>query len=125
MKEEIKMTMKWGGFIGNGHLYQFLSKERTFINHLLNLGTTRRDGFWNSFQSSNKGGRRTGAAKRKGGVWWNFSNKDFRENLRRAGQKKKVDKVVITTSGVYPNDVRRSNIMEELTGGRGARRRIA
>ena len=29
------------------------------------------------------------AAKRKGGgVWWNFSDKDFRKNLRRAGRKK-------------------------------------
>ena len=79
-KEEIKM--KQGGFIVNGRPYQFFSKERTFVNRLLNLGTTRRGGFWNS---SNKGGR---GAKRKGGVWWNFSDKDFRENLRRAGQKK-------------------------------------
>ena len=82
MKEEIKTTMKQGGFIVNGRPYQFFSKERAFVNCLLNLGTTRRGGFWNS---SNKGGRRTEAAKRKGGVWWNFSDKDFRENLRRAG----------------------------------------
>ena len=113
------MTMKRGGFIVNGRPYQFFSK-RAFVNRLLNLGTTRR-GFWNSFQSSNKGGRRMGAAKRKGGVWWNFSDKDFRENLRRA-RRKKVDKVVITTSGAYPNDVRRGNIMEELMGGGGAHR---
>ena len=84
MKEEIKTTMKLGGFIVNGCPYQFFSKECTFINYLLNLGTTRRGGFWNSFQSD-KGGRKTGAAKRKGGVWWNFSDKGFRENLRRAG----------------------------------------
>ena len=80
MKKET--TMKWGGFIVNSRLYQFFSKEHAFINHLLKgNGITRRGGFWNSFQS-NKGGRRTGAAKRKGGVWWNLSNKDFRENLR-------------------------------------------
>ena len=85
--------MKWGGFIVNGHPYQFFSKERAFINHLLNLGITRRGSFWNSFQSD-KGGRRMGVAKRKGGVWWNFSN--FRESLR-AGREK-VDKVVITTT---------------------------
>ena len=65
--------MKRGGFIVNGHPYQFFSKEHTFINHFLNLGTTRRGGFWDS---SNKGGRRMGAAQRKG----------FRENLRRAGR---------------------------------------
>ena len=85
MKEEIKTTMKWGGFIVNGRPYQFFSKERAFVNCLLKLGNgiTRRGGFWNSFQS-NKGGseRRMGAAKRKGGIWWNFSDKDFRENLR-------------------------------------------
>ena len=49
----------------------------------------------------------------------------LQRELKKGWAKKKVDKVVITTSGVYPNDVRRSNIMEELTGGRGARRRIA
>ena len=81
MKEKIKTTMKRGGFIVNGRLYQFFSKERAFINCLLNLGITRRGGFWNFFQSDKSGGR-TGAAKRKGGIWWNFSDKDFRENLR-------------------------------------------
>ena len=81
-KEET--TMKPGGFIVNDRPYQFFSKECAFINHLLKgNGITRRRGFWNPFQS-NKGGseRRRGAAKRKGGVWWNFSDKDFRENLR-------------------------------------------
>ena len=43
---------------------------------------------------------------------------------------KKVDNVVITTtdnhsSGTYPNNVRRSNIMKELMGSGGAHRRIA
>ena len=80
--------MKRGGFIVNSRPYQFFSKECAFVNRLLNLGTTRRGGFWNS---SNKGGRRrTGAAKRKGGVWWNFSDKDFRENLRKKGWAKKM-----------------------------------
>ena len=99
MKEET--TMKRGGFIINGRLYQFFSKERANLNRLLKgNGIARRGGVWNSFQSSsNKGGRRMGAAKRKGGgIWWNFADKDFRENLRRAGRKK-VDKVVLTTSG--------------------------
>ena len=77
MKEET--TMKRGGFIVNGRPYQFFSKEHTILNHFLKgNGITRRGGFWNSFQSSNKGGRRMGTAKRKGSVWWNFSDKDFR-----------------------------------------------
>ena len=76
--------MKRGGFIVNGRPYQFFSKEHAILNHLLKgNGITRRGGVWNSFQS-NKGGSegRTRAAKRKGGIWWNFSDKDFRENLR-------------------------------------------
>ena len=57
--------MKWGGFIVNGCLYQFFSREHTILNRLLKgNGITRRGGVWNSFQSSNKGGRRTGTAKR-------------------------------------------------------------
>ena len=55
MKEEIKM--KWGGFIVNGHLYKFFSKERAILNRLLK---GRRGGVWSSFQSSNKSSRRTG-----------------------------------------------------------------
>ena len=54
MKEEIKM--KWGGFIVNSHPYQFFLKEREILNRLLK---GRRGGVWSSFQSSNKGGRRT------------------------------------------------------------------
>ena len=58
--------MKRGGFIiVNGRLYQFFSKERAFVNRLLKgNGITRRGGVWSSFQSSNKGSRRTGTAKR-------------------------------------------------------------
>ena len=63
MKEEIKM--KQGGFIVNDQPYQFFSKECTILNHLLKgNGITRRGGVCNSFQSSNKGGRRMGTAKR-------------------------------------------------------------
>ena len=67
--------MKRGGFIVNGHLYQFFSKERAILNRLLKgNGITRRGGVWNSFQSSNKGGRRTGTAKGTAEVlgekWW-------------------------------------------------------
>ena len=83
--------MKRGGFIVNGHPYQFFSKERAFVNCLLKLGNgiTRRGGFWNSFQS-NKGGseRRTGA-KKKGGVWWNFSDKENLRGYRGSGRRKK------------------------------------
>ena len=57
--------MKCGGFIVNGRPYQFFSKEQAILNRLLKgNGITRRGGVWNSFQSSNKGGRRTGTAKR-------------------------------------------------------------
>ena len=63
MKEEIKM--KLGGFTVNGRPYQFFSKERAILNRLLKgNGITRRGGVWNFFQSSNKGGRRMGKAKR-------------------------------------------------------------
>ena len=75
--------MKWGGFIVNGRPYQFFSKERAILNRLLKgNGITRRGGVWSSFQSSNKGGIRTGTAKRYGRGSW---------------RKKKV--IVITTSG--------------------------
>ena len=56
--------MKQGGFIVNGRPYQFFSKERAILNRLLKgNGITRRGGVWSSFQSSNKGGRRTRTAK--------------------------------------------------------------
>ena len=62
-KEEIKM--KQGGFIVNGRPYQFFLKEHAILNRLLKgNGITRRRGVWSSFQSSNKGGRRTGTAER-------------------------------------------------------------
>ena len=65
--------MKRGGFIVNGRPYQFFSREHAILNRLLKgNGITRRGGVWNSFQSSNKGGRTAkrysrGSWRKKGG----------------------------------------------------------
>ena len=63
--------MKWGGFIVNGRLYQFFSRERAILNRLLKgNGITRRGGLWNSFQSVEGREQQKGTAEVLGEKRW-------------------------------------------------------
>ena len=94
--------MKWGGFIVNGRPYQFFSKEWAILNRLLkDNGIARRGGVWSSFQSSNKGGRRTGTAKRYSRGSW---------QKKRSSSSQQVGK------NMYP-DVVRSNMIHDKNPG--------
>ena len=93
--------MKQGGFIVNGRPYQFFSREHAILNRILKgNGITRRGGVWNSFQSSNKGGRTAkrysrGSWRKKGGRHHNKWVKYVPKRRKNPGERVKATTICL------------------------------